>query len=413
MGYVIAFLLGGVIAGAGVFIMMLEQRRRLAAERSKQKEQAKSINETIDKLNKAKEKLHDDSAKLKQKQQDFEKKVIAYGELQQENGILKVDLKNLDIERRKLKLDRDTQTARQDELDRQTNELAGRYLKENVKWIGTRLTSNNFTTCKDRLLQVIERCRKIEFDIPEPQEAQLIQDLKELYEKVLRAEFERQEQARIKAQIREEQKLEREIEREQKQLERERAAIEAALATALQDATDEHSEEIERLRARLKEAEERSERATSRAQMTRSGHVYVISNIGSFGHDVFKIGMTRRLEPDVRVRELSNASVPFRYDIHMMISCDDAPTLENTLHKALHRERVNKVNFRKEFFKIDIETIRGIVEANHGEVAYVADAEALEFRESLDMPEEDYEFIEQAYDALTDEEQDEIPADDV
>ena len=96
-----------------------------------------------------------------------------------------------------------------------------------------------------------------------------------------------------------------------------------------------------------------------------------------------------------------------------MISCDDAPTLENSLHKALHQHRVNKVNFRKEFFKTDIETIRGIVKENHGEVEYVADAEALEFRESLDMPEEDYEFIEQAYDALTDEEMDEAPLDEV
>ena len=207
--------------------------------------------------------------------------------------------------------------------------------------------------------------------------------------------------------------FEREIQRELKQLDRERAAIQAALEKALADAKDEHSEEVERLKARLKEAEERSERTKSRAEMTRSGHVYVISNIGSFGEGVFKIGLTRRLEPDVRVRELSNASVPFGFDVHMMISSDDAPALENELHRALHRERLNKVNPRKEFFRTDIETLRQLVEKTHGEVSYIADAEALEYHQSIEMSEEDFEFIEASYEALEDEENEEPVPDDV
>ena len=79
--------------------------------------------------------------------------------------------------------------------------------------------------------------------------------------------------------------------------------------------------------------------------------MYVLSNIGSFGEGVYKIGMTRRLEPQDRVRELGDASVPFPFDVHMMISCDDAPSLENALHRESHKQRVNKVNFRKEFFR--------------------------------------------------------------
>ena len=118
--------------------------------------------------------------------------------------------------------------------------------------------------------------------------------------------------------------------------------------------------------------------------------------------------MTRRLEPEQRVKELSNASVPFSYDVHMMISCDDAPTLENCLHKSLNKHRVNKVNQRKEFFRTDIETIRDIVEANHGEVSYVANAEALDYYESVNMSDEDFGFIEQSYNALEDEENREI-----
>ena len=117
----------------------------------------------------------------------------------------------------------------------------------------------------------------------------------------------------------------------------------------------------------------------------------MLSNIGSFGDGVYKIGMTRRLEPHDRVSELSSASVPFPYDVHMMISCDDAPTLENALHRELHKQRVNKVNFRKEFFRADFDSIRKIVESQHGDVEYRAEPEALQYRESMNMPDEDYE----------------------
>lgn len=176
-----------------------------------------------------------------------------------------------------------------------------------------------------------------------------------------------------------------------------------ALDKAMAEAEDKHSEEIERLQARLAEAEENSKRALSQAQMTKSGYVYVISNIGSFGEGVFKIGMTRRLEPEIRVRELGDASVPFPFDVHMMISCEDAPTLENALHRAFHKLSLNKTNPRKEFYRTDIEAIRQIVEKHHGEVQYVADPEALEYRQSLAMSDEDSAFIEAVYDAAEEE----------
>lgn len=330
--------------------------------------------------------------------------VISFDEIQHENAIMRTDLQNIEVECRKLQLDHMVQGERQDEVDQRCQSLAERYLGENVKWIGTKLTPNNYVNSKAKLVKVIELCRAIGFEIPESEEEELLADLKAEYEKVLRADFERQEQARIKAQIREEQKLEREVQKELEQLERERAAIQAALEKALQETEDEHSAEIERLRTRLQEAEEKSQRAVSRAQMTRSGHVYVISNIGAFGEDVFKIGMTRRLEPEQRVKELSSASVPFPYDVHMMISCDDAPALESCVHKALHKQRLNRMNLRKEFFRTDIDTVRNIVEDNHGEVSYVADAEALEYYQSREISDEDYEFIEQTYNTLEDEE---------
>jgi hypothetical protein len=402
MGYfILAFFL--IIFGSGVIVGYFCRRyKRIVTdtERLEFDQQKRQLHD-IEERSKIKE---NELKSWEDKIQEARNKIISYEELQRENLILKVDLQNIDVESRKLKLDHELQNKRHEELNQKINNLGQRYLKENVKWIGSKLSTNNFVNSKARLLEVIELCRAIGFEIPDDQGQNLLSDLKNEYEKILRADFERQEQSRIKDQIREEQKLEREVKRELDQLERERAAIQAALEKALKDAEDKHSDEIERLRARLKEAEEKSQRAISQAQMTKSGHVYIISNMGSFGKEVYKIGMTRRLEPDHRIKELSGASVPFPYDIHMMISCNDAPSLENTLHKELHKNRINKVNLRKEFFKTNINTIKEIVEKNHGEVSYIADAEALEYYQSINASEEDVEFIEQAYSELEDEE---------
>jgi multidrug efflux pump subunit AcrA (membrane-fusion protein) len=270
-------------------------------------------------------------------------------------------------------------------------------LKEIVASVGAKLTANNYSSSKKRLAKAIADCREIGFEISDDDESQYMADLKADYEKMVRLQLEREEQARIKAQIREEQRIQKEIDRELEQIERERAAIQKALDKALAEAEDEHAAEVEALRAKLKEAEERSERTKSRAEMTRSGHVYVISNIGSFGEDIYKIGMTRRLEPNDRVRELSSASVPFPFDVHMMISSDDAPSLENALHRELRLNRVNRANPRKEFFRVTLDEIISIVEEKHGEVDYVADPEALEYLQTLEMPEEDSEYIQSVY----------------
>jgi len=355
--------------------------------------------------------LEEQWARLAAERKEFEARVVSYEELKAENALIKRDLSNLDVKQRKLILDREKQREKQQALDERGKELGGRYLKENVKWIGSSLSANNYTACKQRLLDVIERCRGIGFEVSQEEQDSLLADLKAEFEKMVRAALEREEQSRIKAQIREEQKLQREVDRELKQLERERAAIQAALEKALAEAKDQHSEEVERLKARLAEAEENSKRAVSRAQMTKSGYIYVISNIGSFGENTFKIGMTRRLEPNDRVRELGDSSVPFPFDVHMMISCDDAPALENALHRLLHKHRLNKIKPRKEFFKTDIETIRKVVLEHHGEVEYVADPEALEYHQSLTMTDEDAEYIEQVYEEAADE--DELPASDV
>jgi len=399
----IFFLVGAGGGAATVFVAYTEKRKKLDQQRRQQEEQAKGIRDSSQWVTDRKKELEQAAQHLAAKHEEFQRRAIAYGELQDENGILKRDLQNVDVNLRKLRLDRELQRRRQDEIDQRTRELGSRYFKDNIKWISTALSANNYAACKKRLLEVIERCRSIGYEVSPEEEASLLADLKTEFEKNVRAEFEREEQARIRAQIREQQKLQREVDRELKRLELERAAIQAALEKALAEAEDKHSEEIEQLRTRLTEAEEKSRRAISQAQLTKAGYVYVISNIGSFGEGVFKIGMTRRLEPHDRVRELSSASVPFPFDVHMMVSCDDAPTLENALHRALHKTRLNRMKPRKEFFKADIQAIRQVVEKHHGQVEYVVDPEAIEYRQSIEMSEEDAQYVEDVYASLEEE----------
>jgi hypothetical protein len=137
------------------------------------------------------------------------------------------------------------------------------------------------------------------------------------------------------------------------------------------------------LERRLEEAHANKERAVARAQLTRSGHVYVISNLGSFGEHVYKIGMTRRLDPLERIQELGDASVPFEFDVHAVIFAEDAPALETALHRAFADRRVNRVNERKEFFKVGIEEIAAEVRKHRAEIAITMAADAEDYRKTL------------------------------
>ena len=202
----------------------------------------------------------------------------------------------------------------------------------------------------------------------------------------------REEQRQLREKIREEEKALREYERAIKDAAKEEEILSKAMEKAqkqVSEASDAQRAEFEvklrELEVMLQEAKEKNQRALSMAQQTRAGHVYVISNIGSFGEEVFKIGMTRRLEPHDRVRELSDASVPFAFDVHAMIFSDDAPTLEKKLHGHFLRQQVNKVNPRKEFFKINIDEIRAELTLLGVETHWTMVADAHEYRETLNI----------------------------
>lgn len=225
-----------------------------------------------------------------------------------------------------------------------------------------------------------------------------IQELFLAYEYADKKQKEKEEQAELKRQMREEAKLEQEAERAfkeeqayEKMLEKARQQAEKASGSKL----DTLNEKIALLQAELAEAHEKSERAKSMAQQTKSGHVYIISNIGSFGEDVYKIGMTRRLEPLDRVKELGDASVPFTFDIHAMVHSENAPALENALHKKFANSRVNLVNYRKEFFNVTLEEIEAEVLKISPDAEFLKTAEARDYHESVSLRKQQGQAVEE------------------
>jgi hypothetical protein len=189
-------------------------------------------------------------------------------------------------------------------------------------------------------------------------------------------ERDREERARL----REEEIARREYEREQDRLRKEHAHYEEAAAQLRANGDRTAADQAE---AKLEEINNALEGINRRAANIRAGHVYVISNLGAFGSDMVKIGMTRRLEPLDRVRELGDASVPFHYDVHAMVFSDDAVGLETHLHNELADFRVNLVNMRREFFRTNPTKVRDILLALDASIiTWVEEPEAIEWRQS-------------------------------
>mgnify|MGYP003631037355 CR=1 FL=1 len=193
------------------------------------------------------------------------------------------------------------------------------------------------------------------------------------YQFTLKRKDEQEEQKLIREQMREESRAEKEYQNALAAAEREEALYRSLLERAREELNQSTAEErvqaeikIQELERQLAEAEAKEQRAKSMAQQTRRGHVYVISNIGAFGGNVYKIGMTRRLDPMDRVKELGDASVPFSFDVHAIIYSDDAPSMETALHRKFSRHRVNAVNLRKEFFRVDLKKIQDAVDEIDG-----------------------------------------------
>ena len=200
---------------------------------------------------------------------------------------------------------------------------------------------------------------------------------------------EKEIQKELRAQEREEAKIQKEIEEERKRLQKEQTHYQNALKTIFSQI--EKNGETEELIEKKKELEEQIndivvaiENVDYREANRKAGYVYIISNIGAFGENVYKIGMTRRLDPQERVDELGDASVPFNFDIHAMIFTEDAPGLETALHNAFESKKLNKINHRREFFAVSLDEIKAEVRKNFDKtVEWIDIPEAEQYRQSL------------------------------
>ncbi|HBG5343835.1 TPA: DUF4041 domain-containing protein [Clostridioides difficile] len=221
-----------------------------------------------------------------------------------------------------------------------------------------------------------------------------IDELYLYYEYLQMKEEEKEEQRALREQMKEEALVQKEIENQKRKLKKEELQFKNELlrlkSTIPKDKNDklEWEQKINSIEEKLALLSKDLDDVLNREQNTRAGHVYIISNIGSFGENIYKIGVTRRLDPTERINELSSASVPFKYDIHATIFSEDAPKLESALHKAFDNKRVNKVNNRKEFFEVTLDEIRSEVEKNFDKtVEYTKLAEAQEYRQTLKIQE--------------------------
>lgn len=218
-----------------------------------------------------------------------------------------------------------------------------------------------------------------------------VEELRLAFEYQQKKQEEKEAQKAARAELREAARLQKEIEAQRKKIEKEQTHYQTAydhLLKQLEQAPDDAAllSKKSELESQLKDIEKAMKDIDYREANQRAGYVYVISNIGAFGPDIYKIGMTRRLDPQDRVDELGDASVPFNFDVHAMIFSDDAPALEAALHKAFADRKVNMVNTRREFFHVTLDEIKSVVKKNFDKtVEFIDVPDAEQYRISLKM----------------------------
>ena len=256
------------------------------------------------------------------------------------------------------------------------------------------ITIKNCASVKNKIIKSFETLNKIgSYFYIAIQKEYLEIKLKQadfMYSFEYQKEQERLQQKEIREKMVEEEKVQREIEREKAKVEKEEKQFRKEidnLMKRLRDTSEKEQqlylEQIRELQEKLRQVEENKKNVLNREQNTRAGFVYVISNVGSFGDNVYKIGMTRRLDPMDRINELSSASVPFEFDVHAIIFSEDAPALEAALHNKFADKRVNLVNKRKEFFRVTLKEIERTVKSEfNATVEFTKTARAEQFRET-------------------------------
>ncbi len=258
---------------------------------------------------------------------------------------------------------------------------------------------NNIEKIKDRIkkvgIQLDSLNKRSKISITNMYEKLKIEELELCYEYERKKQEEKDLLREQREQEREEAKLKAEIKAAKAKVNKDISQFNNALKALLErekdiseSERDEWKKQVEEIQTKISEKNDELEDIDYREMNAKAGYVYVISNIGAFGENVFKIGMTRRLEPQDRIDELGSASVPFKFDVHAMIFSDDAPKLEAMLHKTFEKNKMNMINQRKEFFNVSLAEIEKAVHDNYDPLVQfkeVPDAE--QYRESQKIKE--------------------------
>jgi hypothetical protein len=263
------------------------------------------------------------------------------------------------------------------------------YCVDNVKF-------NNMEVNKKRIEKSFEQLNKLgrimQASISDAYRNSKYVELYLAFEYQQKKQEEKEAQKRAREELREQQKLEQEIRQARERVAKEKKhfiqaikELESRLKATISDSERALVlEKLEEVKGQYSELEKEEKVIDYREQNAKAGYVYIISNIGSLGENVFKIGMTRRLEPEDRIDELGDASVPFSYDVHALIFSVNAPSLEAKLHEHFFKNRINKLNDRKEFYRADIYEIEKVVKENYDKVVdIVKEPPAEQYRESL------------------------------
>lgn len=257
---------------------------------------------------------------------------------------------------------------------------------------------SNMQSMRDRINKSYEQLNKIN-DLQQVRINPRYRDLKldELslaYEYALKVQEEKEALKEQKRQLREQAKLEAEIREAREKIEKDRKHFQKAINdieyklkfSKNEEETADLQAKLSELNSQVGELEAEEKKIDYREQNAKAGYVYIISNIGAFGENIYKIGMTRRLEPMDRIDELSSASVPFPFDVHTLIFSNNAPELESKLHKRFEDKRVNRINGRKEFYKVSIEEIEEVLKQEYDKtIEIIKMPEADEYRQSVNM----------------------------
>lgn len=282
-------------------------------------------------------------------------------------------------------------------LVKDTQKLMLRAFNSECDEVINRVKYNNFDTAKKRITSCRDAITKLgrvmSISITPEYYNSKVEELTLAFEYQQKKQEEKEAQKEARARMREEAKLQKELDEARKKSEKEKnhylnalSKLEAQIAKATEEQKADLLEKKAEIEANLEDIEKALKDIDYREANQRAGYVYVISNIGSFGENVYKIGMTRRLDPTERVDELGDASVPFNFDVHAMIFSEDAPALEAALHKAFENRKLNMVNPRREFFRVSLDEIKAVVKANYDktvEFIEVADAEQYRISEKM------------------------------